>query len=328
MTTTHIDDETMAQYLNACLTDVSDDASSPESGYDWVEDHLSQCQDCRAQLSMMSVLQQHYTSLSQRTDLTDDQRQSIYDYLDSINRDRPVDTDVHEVARALIDSDDDALHEALHYQNNLELEAADKTSPETALTDDGDGVERPGLLTRIGRWLNEVLAVRAPVMGTVAATVTMLAITVMLVAELPFSQPDHRVTAYQDDAVITFTEKDKLPGIGFFTQDKARTQAFDDVSIELVQDDMIRISWPVITGAERYNLRLQRINAKDSTLLEEVSTTDNHVLYHLEDDELDRSRSGGKRYEWVLYGNTKDKQRFYANGGFVISPISDAERID
>ena len=152
---------------------------------------------------------------------------------------------------------------------------------------------------------------------TMAATAVVF-IAVLFLAQSPILQQNQvTVASFQDDPTIQFTAKNKLPGVGFFTQSGNTSKPFEDIRIELVSENTLKISWPEVDGAELYKMRIQVFNQGKKTVLKENSTQVNYTTFLIQPEH--QADKANKRYEWVLYGNTADDRMFYASGGFVIS---------
>lgn len=328
MTQQHIDDDTLSLFVKN--TSRSSDMhtgnhSIDDSLYNDVIEHLAYCEECRNQVSTISMLDEKWCDIHQQSQLSDDQHRLICDYLDgSLSVSEAGDV------KALIESHPDAMKAALHYQSHSALmhEALAST----------DAVSKPGESTTLGRGslvssftlaVRQFFNIRSPMIYTMTAT-TALFIVVLLLTQTPEMQQEQvMVAAYQDNPSIQFTDANKLPGVGFFTQSGSTSKPYEDVTVELVAEDTIKITWPVIQGAELYKMRIQVFNQGKKTVLKEKSSQTNHTTFQLQPVNLeDTDKSHNKRYEWVLYGNTSDDRMFYATGGFVVSRIDTGNDYD
>ena len=318
----HIHYDTLKLFARtAALADYEDATGigMSSSSYQEVLDHLANCEECRNQVSMISALQDRWPDISQQSELSDEENQLICDYIDGSLQ--------HEEAQAvkqLIDTRPDAMKAALHYQSHSDQMQA-------TLTRNADACERVQPVTidsestpsSFRHSISQLFRFRSPMIYTMALTASLFA-AILVLLQLPVMQQDRiMIASYQDNPTIQFTDQNKLPGIGFFSQSGSDSKPFEDITIELIAENTIKISWPEVTGATLYKLRIQVFNQGKKTVLKENSTRANHTTFQLEPGKLNMADKSGhnKRYEWVLYGNTEDDRVFYASGGFVVSRV-------
>ena len=335
MTQQHIDNNTLSLFVKT--TSLSDhDMASHEEGvnimhstlYQEVLDHLAYCEDCRNQASIITTLHDGWIDIRQPSELTENQHQTICDYVDGL---LPID-EADEV-RTLIKNHPDAMKAALHYQSHVttmrdQLSRKASEPPTKAATQLSPG----NLYHRLMAFCVRFFSIPPAMAYTMSATAVLL-IAVFLLIQQPQLQPKQTMIAsYQDDPMMQFTDSNKLPGVGFFAQSGNTSKPFEDVRIELIAKDTIKMTWPEVDGAALYKMRIQVFNHGKKTILKENSVQTNHTTFVLEADdqksntEADNIRSQNRRYEWVLYGNTKDDRMFYAAGGFIISKaVTDGE---
>jgi len=318
----HIDDDTLGLFVNT--TSLSDtaiaDARSIDSVlYDNILDHLASCEECRDQVTIITTLQNEWSQLRHQSSLTEDQQQMICDYIDG-----QLQTDEAEKAKALINDQPDAMKAALHYQSHV-------ASMETRLSREGrasgkEGAYQPdhsrphsqnAFFTDLLSFASQFISIRSPMVYTMTATAALFFVVLLLVQSPELQQNQTVIASYQDNPTIQFTAKNKLPGVGFFAQSGNSSKPFEDIRIELISENTIKISWPEIDGAKLYKMRIQVFNQGKKTILKESSTQTNHTTFLLEPEP--QTSNPNKRYEWVLYGNTADDRMFYASGGFVVS---------
>ncbi|HHJ36558.1 MAG TPA: hypothetical protein ENJ87_12405 [Gammaproteobacteria bacterium] len=308
----HIDSDTLNLYIKTSMYSAS---CMDDQVYHRVLDHLATCEECRGQASVISLIHDQGHDIRQSSELTEEQHRLIGDYLDGYL------TAEEEIeARALIGEQPAAMHTALHYQSHSDemrahVTADNDTQNETSVaTEPLETSSEQKPLT----WIRQLFDFQTPMLYTMATTAVFF-IAVMILTQFP-GMADHRtvIARYQDDATLRFTDESKLPGIGFFTQSTDTAIPFEDIDIELVSEDSIKISWPEIEGAELYKIRIQVFNQGNKALLNEQTTQASHATFNLASAHDD---SGNKRYEWVLYGNTADERMFYASGGFVIATV-------
>jgi len=318
----HIHYDTLKLFARtAALADYEDATGigMSSSSYQEVLDHLANCEQCRNQVSMISALQERWPDISQRSELSDEENQLICDYIDG-----SLQPEEAQAVKQLIDTRPDAMKAALHYQSHSDQMQA-------ILTRDDDVPERvqpvtidPGAMPPSFRHsISQLFRFRSPMIYTMALTASIFA-AILVLLQLPVMQQDRiMIASYQDNPTIQFTDQNQLPGIGFFSQSGSDSKPFEDIIIELVAENTIKISWPEVAGATLYKLRIQVFNQGKKTVLKENSTRANHTTFQLEPGKLKMADSSGhnSRYEWVLYGNTQDDRVFYASGGFVISRV-------
>lgn len=349
MTLQHIDNNTLDDFVKTMFRadpERKDEATSTSDMnsdlYNEVLDHLADCESCRDQVSIITMLQNDGSKLRHQSSLTEDQQQTIYDYIDG----RLPSDDAGKV-EALIKNCPDATKAALHYQSHVvsmqaqlpreNIVNSDKNVQQATYSTDAS---KNSFFTDLLAPVSRFFSLRVPMVYAMTATATVF-IAVLLLMQTPELQQNQTVIAsYQDNPTVQFTAKNKLPGIGFFAQSGNTSRPFEDVRIELISDNTIKISWPEIAGAALYKMRLQVFNQGKKTVLLEKTTQTNHTTFLLPsrpqaesqadvqtavqvDVQVDvQALNVNKRYEWVLYGNTTDDRTFYASGGFVISKAS------
>ncbi|MBE9560013.1 MAG: hypothetical protein IMF15_04450 [Proteobacteria bacterium] len=316
MTQQHIDNDTLSLFVKTTGTSAAslpDAVEISSASYDEILDHLASCAECRDQVSIITTLQEEWSQLRFQSSLTEDQQQMICDYIDGM-----LDTHDAKKVRVLIEEQPDAMKAALHYQGHVELMAGELPRKEPVhQTVDAAQRSQRSFFSGLPTFASQFFAMRSPMIYTMAATAAVF-VAVLLLLQAPTIQRSQTVIAsFQDDPTIQFTAKNKLPGVGFFTQSGNTSKPFDDVHIELISEDMIKITWPKVEGAELYKMRIQVFNQGKKTVLRESSSQINHTTFLLEPQS--QAAGANKRYEWVLYGNTADDRMFYASGGFVIS---------
>jgi len=326
MTQPHIDDDTLSLFIKTTTRTGNEPALSDSLGstqYENVLDHLAHCEKCRKQASIITALQDGLKDVSQHSELTDEQHDLICDHIDG-----QLPADKEAEIKKLITSHPDAMRAALHYQEHSEnMRQAlhtESTTPDSAQPVAGKQETRNSNLISL---FKQFFSIRSPMVYTMTATAAVF-VAILLVTRFPVIQQQQLMVAtYQDNPTIKFTDNNKLPGIGFFTQSTDTAKLFEDIMVELVSENKVRISWPDVEGAELYKMRIQVFNQGKKTVLKEQSTQNNHTTFQLEPVTLNAvNPAHNKRYEWVLYGNTRDDRMFYASGGFVISKAGTDDR--
>jgi len=318
MTQKHIDNDILTMYVKTMSSDLpTDEYSMNSTQYHEVLDHLAICEECREQASAINTLHNEWSQLRHQSTLTDEQQQLICDYLDGNLK-----ATKSGSAETLINNDTDAMKAALHYQSHSEsmAESLSRTMEphsETLSVQTTNHQAGSNLFSNLMSLVNRFFSVQSPMVYTMSATAAVF-IAVLLVTQSP-DVLQHRtlIASYQDNPTIQFTEKNKLPGIGFFAQAESTSKPFEDITIELISDNVIKISWPEVDGAELYKMRIQVFNHGEKTVLKEAETQSNHATFQLQNI-ANTEKGPNNRYEWVLYGNTTDDRMFYASGGFII----------
>ena len=338
MTQQHIDNDKLSLFVKT--TSFPDDSSMNSMTmnslqYHEVLDHLAICEECRDQVSIITTLQNNHSQIPYESDLTDEQQQLICDYIDG-----SLASDEAAQAKALIENQPDAMRAALHYQSHvesmrphLEKQHSVDTEPSRIELNRKSNTSSPvssksNTMSKILLLVNQFVNLQSPMIYTMSATAAVL-IAVFSVLQSPDIKRNQPVIAsYQDNATIQFTDKDKLPGVGFFSQSGTSSKPFNNINIELLTENTVKISWPEIDGAELYKMRLQVFNQGKKIVLKEASTESNHATFQLYKKQIadtkipsDEDSFLNQRYEWVLYGNTVENKMFYASGGFVIDHL-------
>lgn len=318
----HIHYDTLKLFARtAALADYEDATSigMSSSSNQEVLDHLANCEECRNQVSMISALQDCWPDISQQSELSDDQHQLICDYIDG-----SLQPEEAKAVKLLIDTWPDAMKAALHYQSHSDqMQAILTRSDDASEHVQPVTIDSESILSSLSHSIGQLFNFRSPMIYTMALTASLFA-AILALLQLPVMQQERvMIASYQDNPTIQFTDQNELPGIGFFSQSGSDSKPFEDITIELIAENTIKISWPEVAGATLYKLRIQVFNQGKKTVLKENSTQANHTTFQLEPGKLNTADKSGhnKRYEWVLYGNTQDDRLFYASGGFVISRV-------
>jgi len=337
MTQQHIDNDTLGDFvkITSCGSAIAEDNrvenrldnSMGRELYDDILDHLAGCEECRDQVSILNTLQNEWSQLRYQSSLTEEQQQMICDYIDGL-----LQADEAEKAKTLINDQPDAMKAALHYQSHVTSMAAelsrkekiyqlDYSGPDFSEPDFSGQPSQGAFFAGVLSSVCQFFSIRSPMVYTMTATAALF-VAVFLLMQSPETGPETGreqtvIASYQDNSTIQFTAKNKLPGVGFFAQSGNTSKPFEDIRVELISRNTIKISWPEVEGVELYKMRIQVFNQGKKTVLKESSTKANHTTFLLEPER--KVFNANKRYEWVLYGNTIDDRMFYASGGFVIS---------
>lgn len=309
----HIDDDVLSSFVKATLRSAESNGRGMESvQYHDVLDHLALCAHCRVQVDILTTLHNDLSSIKQQSQLNEAQQQQICDYLDG-----HLSAQQSDDVRSLILSQHEAMRAALHYQSHAEVMRKDlvETVVSSAESRAVENKKPPVFLT--ARFLSTLkLAVnfQTPLLFTMTATAAIFMVVIVLLQSPGIGQKQTVIASYQDDPTVQFSDQNVLPGIGFFSQSSNTSKPFNDIRIEIVAEDMIKISWPELDGVSLYKMRIQVFNHGKKTVLKETSSRSSHMTFQLESE----AEQDNKHYEWILYGNTMDDRRFYASGGFVI----------
>ena len=321
MTQQHIDYDTLSLFVKTTSHSTGEQTgnySMDSTLYNDVIDHLAYCEECRNQASTITTLHEKWPDIRQQSQLSDDQHQMICDYLDG-----SLSADQANEAKTLIETHPDAMKAALHYQSHSATMLQALTRNDTAREAKSSAIHtQDPLLASFLLLIRQFFSIRSPMVYPMTATAALF-IAVLFLAQSPVMQQEQvMIAAYQDNPTIQFTDKNKLPGVGFFTQSGSTSKPYNDIMIELVSENSFKITWPEVDGAELYKMRIQVFNQGKKTVLKEKSSQTNHTTFQLEPVNQEKTNEQhNKRYEWVLYGNTRDDRMFYASGGFVISRI-------
>jgi len=121
-----------------------------------------------------------------------------------------------------------------------------------------------------------------------------------------------KIVAYQDNNKIEFSgEKQKVPGFGFFNQVVTNSKEFSNVQFELLNNNSISMSWPKVTNAKFYVLRVFSPSIPEQPLYESQLETNSMIIRNI-------SLQKNQRYIWQLSGETHAEIQFKAQGGFVV----------
>ena len=307
--TQHIDNDTLNRYIKMSLYSDGLEGSSQDHG---VLDHLAICNECRDQASVMTLLHQEGQIINQPSSLDKDQQQLICDYVDG-----HLTAKEQQQAKDFINNQPDAMRAALHYQSHIEgMNLHVPIEEKTIKSETGNPLN----------WIGQLFNFQSPLIYTMAATAALFIAILSISQIIELEKKPLMIASYQDNPTLQFTDNNRLPGIGFFTQSTNSSIPFDDIKIELLENNVIKMSWPVIKGAAQYKIRIQVFNKGNKTLLKEQQTETNHTTFKLapipiENQDQESENMGNKRYEWVLYGNTIDDRMFYASGGFVVATV-------
>lgn len=315
MTSQHIDNDTLSLFVKMTL--YPHDHSMNSSQYHAVLDHLAHCEECRDQVSIITTLHKEWQQMDIHADLSDEKQQLICDYLDG-----NLTAEEASKTKKLINSHPDAMKAALHYSSHAQSMKAQLTDNQQSVSSaqSANKTSDQSFVPHLTSFVKRLFSFQSPLVYTMTATAAVFVAVLLFVQSTEINQT--MIASYQDNPTIQFTDKNKLPGIGFFAKSMDSSKSFENVNIELISENRIKISWPAVAGAELYKMRIQVFNQGKKTVLKEKTTHTNHTTFELSQElPVVKQDKHNKRYEWVLYGNTEDDRMFYASGGFVVDKV-------
>jgi hypothetical protein len=279
----HPDDATLSSYLAA--------PDAPRSHA--VALHLAGCANCRRQVSMMQRLQTSGGYLVDET-LDAEQQQMVDDFVYARANQRS------NEARDQIRQNPAMLKSALYSLAHGGDMAAAEIAPETTKSH-GFGA--------LLQWLQELRTGWISIPATALATALL---TVLVLQIMPANTDEAKIIAYQDDPAIHFFPASDMPGIGFFSAARQRSEDYPSIHIEQPEAGKLRLNWPPIEQAQNYRLTLHGFRQGKKILLKNVDSNTTSALITLDD------ASPGQRFVWTLSGKTAANERFFTSGGFVL----------
>lgn len=122
---------------------------------------------------------------------------------------------------------------------------------------------------------------------------------------------DVLIANYMDKAVINYTPvQEKQPGVGFFYQAREIEKPFGKLKAS-IDRDYIKLSWPVISGASHYDIRIYT-DATDKLIFRKDAIDKNVTL-------VEKSHfKKGINYQWEVHAITDDQLHARVKAGFVI----------
>jgi len=288
---------------------------SPNSSeYHDLELHLATCCDCRQQANQLSQLQKDIQSsdfiqqklmqdisMVKSTELEAALSDSkIENYVD-----QSLDKNERDSIALLLKEDPLALKAALHYASHQSAMQRELSEQDSEVTKPINNFDLISLLKKYISWRTPAW-VMVPATGF-ASVLLVFAISTQVVTTESVSP----LASYQDNAVIQYSGKNTQPGIGFFSNAFTKVKPFNNISIELVNESTLILSWPKVSDAVSYYLQLQKIDKGQNIIIGESTGTENTVEF--KNIQLQKRL----RYQWILTGKTTADETFYASGGFV-----------
>jgi len=267
--------------------------------------HLAGCAQCRKELRAMVCLRQHAGWISS---FEDDDATEIAIEIGDLMHHRLSESKTTEL-RERIKQNPAELRQALHFARHHVAMNAQMNTMATKR------VSTLPLAERVKNRILSFLQFETPVWKLVPVAMVLVTVVALFNDEIfqSTSMQLAKIVHFEDQASIQFVAQDAQPGIGFFANAAQTSERFEGVSISINNDREMAFSWPEITGATSYHLKLQVFKNGETVVLGRVSSKDTNAMVALPET------PGQHRYEWVLTGDTINKQSFQATGGFVVT---------
>ncbi len=266
--------------------------------------HLAACAQCRKELQALANLRQHAGWISCCVDDDTDLSMEVDDLMH-----RRLSESKATALRERIKQNPAELRQALHYARH---HVAMKTQKSTKAT---KSTSTMPIAERIKNQFISFLQFETSVWKLVPVAIVLVTVVALFNDNIlqPKSMQLAKIVHFEDQASIQFVAQDSQPGIGFFANAAQTNEPFEGVSISMTSDLEMAFSWPEVTGATGYHLKLQVFKNGQTVVLGRVSGKDTKAVVALPET------PGQHRYEWVLTGDTINKQSFQATGGFVVT---------
>ncbi len=231
----HIDYNTLSMYVkavsygNATIDKVGMDGEQ----YHYVLDHIASCSECREQVTAITTLLNDHAYIDHQSELTPEKQKFICNYLEGKLHAKEA-----AEAKALIETNDDAMKAALHYQNHAESMKSHLAIENTLKSEVTESTKvqklNASFFGQITSMFDQLFSMKSPLIYTMTATATLLFAVMLIINSSEMTQQQTMIASYQDNPTIQFTEKNKLPGVGFFAQSGNMSSPFEDINIEQV----------------------------------------------------------------------------------------------
>ncbi len=266
--------------------------------------HLATCGLCRLDLQAMTGLRQHVSRMSRDPIETSDE---TLDEMSDLIHNRLNQREAAEL-RDRIKQDPAMLREALHYARHHVAMQGSVRVPEVPIAGGS-------WWSRVTDMVVQSLQFEAPVWKMLPVAVVLFAVVAVFYDLQEPVQPVQvaRLINFDDQPSIQFVAQESQPGIGFFANNKQTSMPFEGVSVEMENHEEVIFSWPAIENARIYHLKLQVFRNGETVILGRYSGKESEAIIKLSEP------PGQYRYEWVLSGDTIDKQSFQTMGGFVMA---------
>jgi len=285
--------------------------------------HLAECENCRRHTEIISLLMQHLPVLSASM-INIEQHNMIIDFIAG-NIDRNKLKDI----RLSIINDPKMLQAALYYAShsnamNHEIENKDTHRMQIA----GKSENNTLLIKMIKKSMDVLMKWLYVISGKLSnlkwlkskyfyvTAIIIFAVFIILLRSSFFTAEKKNTlfaVSYQDNPVIEFKDADLSPVTDSFAQ-----KNFNTVTVNVINDKKIKISWPEIKHVSEYTIRLQQNRNGKIVLLQRHSVSHPYSIFDFSATNR-RILETGKRYEWILSGRTDANKSYYAKGGFVLT---------
>ncbi len=291
------------------------------SEYQEIVLHLASCSDCRIKASEISQLQTTLKSsefIQQHTvlGLAQSKSKGVTTALSDGDIEDYVDDKLHgkqqqNIAKLLQD-EPQALKAALHYASHQSAMKRQIPKSETNTLVSKVKATQQNNTFNLFSSIKKLFIQPTPAWLMLPVT-GFASVLLLLMFNVQFQTDNNKVkiASYQDNAVIQFSAKNNQPGIGFFSNARKKTIAFDKVSIIFNDNASLNITWPKIKNALSYFIIIKKIDNKQTVVIAEKKLSSNSVTFK------DIALLNNRRYQWILTGETSDNESFYATGGFV-----------
>lgn len=266
--------------------------------------HLASCGQCRMDLETSTNLRRHAGWIS--TNLTESSDEIEGEMSDLLNNRLSGQAAVE--LRKRIKQNPANLQEALHYARHHVAMQRNVQALKVSMA----GL---AVLDRVKRLIIQSLQFETPVWKLIPVAVALLAVVTVFgdLQKQGQTLQVAKLVRFDDQPTIQFVTQETQPGIGFFSSTKQTSIPFDGVSVQMKNDQEIVFSWSAIDNAQNYRLKLQVFRNGETVILGRYSGEKPGAMIKLPEP------PGQHRYEWVLTGDTINKQAFQTTGGFVVT---------
>ena len=266
--------------------------------------HLASCGQCRKDLDALSNLRRHAGWIS--TNLTESSDEIEGEMSDLLNN--RLSGQAAAELRERIKQNPAMLREALHYARHHVAMQRNVQAPKVSMK----GLSVWGSFKKL---IVRSLQFETPVWKLVPVAVVLVAVVTVFGGLQNPGQTLQvaKLVRFDDQPTIQIFAQETQPGIGFFSNTKHTSIPFEGVSVQMQNDQEIVFSWPAIDNAQNYRLKLQVFRNGETVILGRYSGEKTGAIIQLPEP------PGQHRYEWVLTGDTINKQSFQTTGGFVVA---------
>jgi len=169
------------------------------------------------------------------------------------------------------------------------------------------------LFSTVSGKIRQALSTRETLFTIPATAVATLFVAFLFIGE-HFNQ-EREIVSFQDSPSLVMSKNSHKPGLGFFHNTNKEESLVDYSGFNVSSDPTeghIKVSWPEIDGALRYDVALEEISHNVSQQIDKISTNKTRWF-------IDRSSMrSGLLYRLTLTGTTKTDFTFRHTGGFVL----------